>query len=314
MEKKIINPLSNILDKSKDTLSNVKDVVVEKLDQNNDGVIGIEDIIILAIKMPGVHVSRESFLKKELFKNHPEEVIEKAIATTPAKAGISLKEIDKIADEVIKYERNCVSGISAALGAPGGFAMAATIPADIIQYYAYTLRAIQKLLYLYGFPEILSDEDELMLDSETLNTIVLCLGVMNGVAGANNAVKAMAKALAVGVEKKLMNTALTKGAIYPLIKSIFKWFGVKLTKSVFTGAVKKAIPVIGGAIGAGITFVSFKPCCDRLKNTLRDTMLSNPDHVSSEEENKYYNCIINGEIIYVEYEEVEVPDDELQTD
>lgn len=43
-------------------------------------------------------------------------------------------------------------------------------------------------------------------------------------------------------------------------------------------------------------------------------MLSNPDHVSSEEENKYYNCIINGEIIYVEYEEVEVPDDELQTD
>jgi len=72
--------------------------------------------------------------------------------------------------------------------------------------------------------------------------------------------------------------------------------------------------VIGGAIGAGITFVSFKPCCDRLKNTLRDTMLSNPDHVSSEEENKYYNCIINGEIIYVEYEEVEVPDDELQTD
>lgn len=81
--------------------------------------------------MPGVHVSRESFLKKELFKNHPEEVIEKAIATTPAKAGISLKEIDKIADEVIKYERNCVSGISAALGAPGGFAMAATIPADI---------------------------------------------------------------------------------------------------------------------------------------------------------------------------------------
>ena len=29
-------------------------------------------------------------------------------------------EIDNIADEVINYERNCVSGISAALGAPVG--------------------------------------------------------------------------------------------------------------------------------------------------------------------------------------------------
>ncbi len=30
---------------------------------------------------------------------------------------------------------------------------------DIIQYYSYTLRTTQKLLYLYGFPEIGSDEE-----------------------------------------------------------------------------------------------------------------------------------------------------------
>lgn len=47
--------------------------------------------------------------------------------------------------------------------------MAATIPADIIQYYGYTLRATQKLIYLYGFPEIDSDEEELQLDSHTIN-------------------------------------------------------------------------------------------------------------------------------------------------
>lgn len=128
-------------------------------------------------------------------------MIDAAIATTPAQAGISSAEIDRIADDVISFERNCVSGISAALGAPGGWAMAATIPADIIQYYGYTLRAAQKLLYLYGFPEVDSDEDGLQLDSHTINQIILCLGVMNGVAGANNAVKGMAKALAIGVEK-----------------------------------------------------------------------------------------------------------------
>ncbi|HHV30383.1 MAG TPA: EcsC family protein [Clostridium sp.] len=314
MEKKIRNPAFGIYDKSKDALLNLKDSVVGKLDQNGDGEIGIDDIIILAMKTPGVHISRASFLQKELSKNHTQEVIDNAIAYTPAHAGISVEEIDKIADEVIKFERNCVSGISTALGAPGGWAMAATIPADIVQYYGYTLRAMQKLLYLYGFPEIESDENGLQLDSETLNTIILCLGVMNGVAGANNAVKAMAKALAIGVEKKLMKAALTKGAIYPFVKNILKWFGVRLTKSVFSGAIKKAIPVIGGVVGGGITFFAFKPCCSRLKNTLRDTMLSNPNHISSAEEDKFLNCIISGEIIEPDCEVCESSVDDSQAD
>lgn len=276
---------------------NAKDTVIAKLDVNGDGEVGIDDIIVQAIKLPGVHVTRASFLQKELFKNHPQEVIDKAISTTPAKAGISAEEINKIADEVIKFERNCVSGISVVLGAPGGWAMAATIPADIVQYYGYTFRATQKLLYLYGFPEIDTDEEGLMLDSETINAIVICLGVMNGVAGANNAIKAMAKALATGVEKKLLNMALTKGAVYPLVKSILKWFGIKLTKSLFAGAVKKAIPIVGGVVGGGITFLSFKPCCCRLKDVLSDTMLSNPEHVSTVEEDEIVESIISGKVI-----------------
>lgn len=230
-------------------------------------------------------------------------MIDAAIATTPAQAGISSAEIDRIADDVISFERNCVSGISAALGAPGGWAMAATIPADIIQYYGYTLRAAQKLLYLYGFPEVDSDEDGLQLDSHTINQIILCLGVMNGVAGANNAVKGMAKALAIGVEKKLLNAALTKGTFYPLVKAIAKWFGVRMTKTVFAGFFKKAIPVVGGVIGGGITFLSFKPCCYRLKEALQDTMLSNPNHKSTVEEDEFVAAINEGTIIDTDYEE-----------
>ena len=252
----------------KNAIIKAKDAVIKALDQNGNGTIDIEDIIVLAIKTPGVHITRANFLKKELFKNYSQEVIDKAIATSPAQAGIPSDEIDKIADEVIKFERNCVSGISAALGAPGGWVMAATIPADIIQYYGYTLRATQKLLYLYGFPEIDSDEEGLQLDSQTVNQIILCLGVMNSVAGANNAIKGMAKALAVGVEKKLLNAALTKGIFYPLVKSIAKWFGIKMTKTIFAGFFKKAIPIVGGVVGGGITFFSFKPCCYRLKHVL----------------------------------------------
>ena len=278
-----------------------KDSIVKALDQNGNGEIDIEDIITLAFKTPGVHVTRANFLQKELYKNHPQAVIDKAIATTPAQAGISSDEIDNIADEVINYERNCVSGISAALGAPGGWAMAATIPADIVQYYGYTLRATQKLLFLYGFPEVDSDEEGIRLDSQTINQLILCLGVMNGVAGANNAIKGMAKALAVGVEKKLLNAALTKGTFYPLVKEIAKWFGIKMTKSIFAGFFKKAIPVVGGIVGGGITFFSFKPCCYRLKAALQDTMLSNPNHKSTSEENSFINSIKDEAFIDVDY-------------
>lgn len=269
-----------------------KDSIVKALDQNGNGEIDIEDIIALAFKTPGVHVTRANFLQKELYKNHPQAVIDEVIATTPAQAGISSDEIENIADEVINYERKCVSGISAALGVPGGWAMAATIPADIIQYYGYTLRATQKLLYLYGFPEVDSDEEGIRLDSETINQLILCLGVMNGVAGANNAIKGMAKSLAVGVEKKLIKAALTKGTFYPLVRDIAKWFGINMTKSIFAGFFKKVIPVVGGIVGGGITYFSFKPCCYRLKATLQDTMLSNPNHKSTSEENSFVNSIL----------------------
>ncbi len=307
VEDRFANAAGRVLytaDQAKHTVKDGMKAVTNRLDVNGDGQIGIDDIIMLAVKTPGVHINRDKFLQRELYKNHPQEVIDKAIQTTPASAGIPADEIDRIADEVIKFERAAVSGISTALGMPGGWAMAATIPADIAQYYGYTLRAVQKLLYLYGFPQFETGEDGLQLDSETTNAIIVCLGIMNGVAGANNAIKAMAKALAVGVEKKLLKMALTKGAIYPIIKSVMKWFGVSLTKSIFAGAVKKAIPVVGGAVGGGITFATFKPCCNRLKNALQDTMLSNPKHTSSTEEDSLFDEIMSGQVVDVDYEEI----------
>ncbi len=223
-------------------------------------------------------------MQKELQKNYPQEMIDDAIAYNPMHAKIPAKAIDEIAEEVIKYERACVSGISAALGMPGGVAMAATIPADIAQYYGYMLRATQKLMYLYGFPEIDMEEKCQTFDSETINILIVCMGVMYGAAGANNALKAMAKALASGVEKQLLRKALTKGTIYPIVRNVAKWFSVKMTKEVFAGFFKKAIPVIGGVIGGSITFLSFKPCCDKLKFSLQNTMLSNPDYNPSRED------------------------------
>ncbi len=273
-----------VADKAKTVAAESQQAILNAVDQNGNGEIDIEDVIIMGLKVPGIRINRANFLQSELQKNYPQEVIDDAIAHNPLHAKIPQEAIDRIADEVIKYERACVSGISAALGAPGGIVMAATIPADIAQYYGYMLRATQKLLYLYGFPEIDTEEKGQKFDSETMNILIICMGVMYGAAGANNALKAMAKALAAGVEKQLLKKALTKGTIYPIVKSVAKWFGVKMTKEVFAGFFKKAIPVVGGVIGGGITFITFKPCCDKLKVSLQNTMLSNPDYQPSAEE------------------------------
>ena len=77
------------LDRAKDSLVSAKDATIAKLDADGDGQVSIEDVIVLSLKSPGVYINRASFLKKQLFKNHPQEVIEKAINTTPALAGIS---------------------------------------------------------------------------------------------------------------------------------------------------------------------------------------------------------------------------------
>lgn len=193
-------------------------------------------------------------------------------------AGIKPKDINEIADQVIEHERRGVSGISTALSMPGGAAMLATIPADIVQYYGYMLRATQELLYLYGFPEIDVNEKESKFDSETINILIVCFGTMYGVVGANNALKSIAKGLGLGVEKKLMRTALTKGTIYPIVKSVANWFNVRMTKEIFAGFFKKSIPVVGGVIGGGLTYLSFKPCCVKLKESLQDTILSNKNY------------------------------------
>ena len=296
-----------------DTYNNAITTVTNALDQNGDGQINADDLIILGMKAPGVHIRRDVFLRKELSKNHSKEVVNDAIARTPALAGIPADEIDKIADSVIIHERNSVSGISAALGAPGGWAMLATVPADLVQYYGFTLRAVQQLLYLYGFPEIdVDDKEGIQLDSDTINQITLCLAVMQGVAGANNVIKAIANALAKGVEKKLLKAALTKGAIYPFIKSFMSYFGVRMTKAIFAGAVKKAIPVVGGLVGGGITFFSFAPACKRLKDSLKDTFLSNPKgHQITAAESEITEAIVTGEAIIIDEElQNNVPDPE----
>ena len=266
------------------TAEQVQKKVLETMDENENREVDIEDVIAKGLRIRGISIKREAFLRKALHKRVSEAMIQDAILHTPSHAGIPRRKIDQIADHVIHQERNLAAGTSAALGAPGGLAMVATIPADVLQVYGYLIRTAQKLLYLYGFPEINVNETEEGFDPQTVNLLTLCLGVMYGTEGVPEALKAYSGALQKGVDAKCLSFALTEGALVPTVERISSFSGSRMKKDVLSNVFLNAVPIAGSVMGGEMTYLSFKPGCVKLKKTLRDTALANPLHVADLEE------------------------------
>lgn len=226
-------------------------------------------IMSTTLAMPGVKIDRRQFLKSELGRCCTEAHVEMALSYSPLKV-LSKQDIDRMANSIISSHVKQVTVVSAAAGMPGGFAMAATIPGDIAQYYFHVFRLAQKLAYLYGYPDLL-DEDGNATD-DTINLLTLFIGVMMGTAVANNGIREVSKHLAAKEVKRLPQQALTKGTIYPLVKKIASMLGYKLTKKTFANGVGKIIPFFGGFFSGAFTFATFRIGAKKLQKTLQDEM------------------------------------------
>lgn len=234
-----------------------------------------------ASKLPLVHIDREEFLTKNLGKICTHTQLQMAIDNGTLHANIPITILDSLANAVINAETVKVTALSTAAGIPGGLAMAATIPADLGQFYGFLIRTAQELAYIYGWSEIFSERSQ--LDVATESQLILFIGVMSGVSAANKVVtKLFGETAMRAVAKKVAAQALTKTWYYPIVKKIAAMFGEKMVKTTFASGVSKAVPVIGGAISGGLTFATFRPMASRLKNHL-----STLAHMSPEEFAKY---------------------------
>ena len=147
--------------------------------------------------------------------------------------------------------------------------MVGTIPADLTQYYVHAFRIMQKLAYLYGWRELISDMDE--VDDETIGVLAVFFGVMLGVGGAAQSLTMFARTVAMpALQKQITKQALTKTSWYPVMKHCLRFIGINLTKKTFAQGVSKAIPLIGGVVSGSMTFVSLQSQSFRLKNHLRE--------------------------------------------
>ena len=89
--------------------------------------------------------------------------------------------------------------------------------------------------------------------------------------GAAQSLTAFARSVAVpAFQKQVTKHALTKTSWYPVMKHCLRYIGINLTKKGFAQGVSKAIPLIGGAVSGGMTFVSLQSQSHRLKNHLRE--------------------------------------------
>lgn len=225
-----------------------------------------DKVMNLALSMPMVKVDRNTFLMNEFsMYDNADQLRDK-------------RPIDLFDDEVIeRAARGVINShltkatvTSTAAGIPGGLAMAATMPADIAQYYWHVLVVAQKLGYLYGWPDLLDDKGQ--ITEGTRNVLTLFVGVMFGAQAASKLVGEIAKQVSLQAAKRLPQQALTKTMYYPVVKQVAKWIGVKMTKDTFGRSVGKAIPILGGVLSGAITAFSFKPMAEKLQKHLREEM------------------------------------------
>ena len=226
--------------------------------------IMLEEIIYKAIQIPGVKVDRNKFLA-EIFSSKV-DLLENIINNGPIGGGITREEINNIANRLIIKRTSQSSIASFAAGIPGGLAMAATIPADILQFFGMSLRLAQELSYLYGADDLWKNGK--VDDEKVKNQLILYCGVMFGVSGAVSGVRVLSTQVAKTALKKIPQKALTKTFWYPMIKKICSFVGYTLTKKTLASGVSKAIPVIGGVISGTINFASMMPMARKLNATL----------------------------------------------
>lgn len=248
-----------------------------------------------AINLPGIKINRDEFLERELSKRFPRETVNLAIKENPAYAGITVDQIEEIAQACINSETTQVTVLSTAAGIPGGLAVLGSAPADVVQYFGHILRVLQKLVYLYGWTTLCDSRGD--FDDETLNQLTLFIGVMFGVTAASNAVVKIASVTATKVETTIANKALTKGTIYPIVRKVAGILGVNINKQLFAKYVGNVVPVIGGVVSGGLTYVTFKPSAMRLKKHLKKLPTANVESYRSCGETNFSSVILEGEIV-----------------
>lgn len=219
----------------------------------------LESIIEAAMGLPGVKVSREIFLT-ECFANTAID-LHVLLDEGPVAAGCTAQTLDTMAQELIARRTNTSSAASFLAGLPGGLLMGMAIPADMLQFYGFSLRMAQELAYLYGMGPIWT-EDAAQRDTAIGRLILLC-GAMFAVPGADSAVRLMTAHVRCEEET---DPAFWMAAVRPVGRGV----SVQAAKTSAISGIAKTLPLLGGVASGAATFTSMRAMGRNLAAVLED--------------------------------------------
>lgn len=210
-------------------------------------------------KLPIVRVDRQAFLRKQFAGSpHLDVILKKG-----PQAVYSADSLRKKADSIIKSSAAKTSMASFATGLPGNpVAMAALGGADVAQYFGFAINLAQQIAYLFGEDDLFEGGGDLPEAAQV--RVIAYLGAMFGASGAAALVSQTSKLAGVTLGKKVAAQALTKGAWFPVIKKVGALVGKQVTKKTVEKTITKALPVVGGVVSGGLTYVTFRPMGGRL--------------------------------------------------
>lgn len=322
---------SNLTGKAKTALESLNKQK-EEIEQTGYSEVAAEkakQVIATMAGLPGIRVDRKDFLIKTFGKS---KYIDQIIEYGPDKV-FKVESLRKKADEIIKNSTRKTTAASFAAGIGSNLlVMAATMTADIAQYFGFAINMAQKIAYLFGEDDLfagvsvtkgklnlnmdLVDKDGVALPEDAQIRILSYLGAMMGVSGAGSLILKTSQRAGASIGKKVAAQALTKTTWYPLVKKVASILGYKITKKTVESAISKTVPIIGGAISGGITYATFKPMGGRLADTFVDILNGEFDEdldLNEEflESLKVSSSELDDEPIEAEYEIINEEEDEI---
>lgn len=214
-------------------------------------------------KLPVVRVDREGFLRKE-FAGSPH--LDKIIQDGPQSV-YTVEALEKKAKVLVHRSTLKTSAVSFAAGLPANpVLMLPAGAADVASYFGFAINMAQQIAFLFGEDEIFDGGDDQISEAAKVR-IIAYLGAMFGASGAAALVSQVSKKAGANVGKKVAGQALTKTLWYPVVKKVGALIGQKITKKTVEKTITKAVPVVGGVVSGGLTFVTFKPMGHRLSDT-----------------------------------------------
>ena len=133
-------------------------------------------------------------------------------------------------------------------------------------------------MYLYGADDLF-DNDE--VKAYEINKVIIALGTMFGVTGAASTLATITHKTTSAFIKKTSKKVGKSLVSSKVVKEIGKKLSISLSDDLLKNLLPKILPVVGAAANVVLMNVSFKPCCDRLKDALIDANIQPKTLVTS---------------------------------